>query len=41
MNKMDTPNQKPIPDHLKSRIDELIEQPCTKPCYGGIIVHEL
>ena len=40
MNNIDTPKQKPVPDQPKSRIDELMDQPCANPRYGGITVRE-
>lgn len=40
MSNIDTPKQKPIPDQPKSRIDELMDQPCANPRYGGITVRE-
>ena len=32
-NNLDTPEQKPILDQPKSRIDELTDQPCAIPRY--------
>lgn len=32
--------QRPIPKQDKSRIEELMDQPCTNPRYGGLTIRE-